>query len=682
MASNFLYSDNDTAGRSSGNNDKPFFKVISAEDGELLDWLKTTIEHLEEEAKDRIEQMKENLNIYRGIAQKKLIRTSDRDANLLRLNKVQKFMVNHLFDLTETKVSQMTRIKPDVEVHPTNDDWNDRTSSKVVKLVVKHLWYINNIDYIMQQMHRHARIFGESYCFPTWNPFKGDLHPSVHRAKAYGVPVTAVKTGDIEYEIELPWRVFLHRKESYDKCEYLFRLKLVPTEELKADYPEMAEDIHGGDRYISMDTSSLQEEMIEDQTIVYEFFHKKTDKVGEGAYIKFCKDCILERSESLFSWEGLPVVRLTDLDVPGLLNGVSRYEAIAPLQRMYDNIQTLIVKNIYMGAHAKWLMPRGACKIEELGNDNTIVQYQGPVPPTLVTHNTTSPEVFNYAESILRNMQVIYGSHGVSRGEVPKGITATSALQFLNELEAARSTTDIAKHAFTVIDMARQTISLVGDNYKLDDGRLVRIVGDNNSYLLRRFDTAHFHKAYDIRFENSSGLPESKSAKYQRILDAMQRYPEMLSPERWSDLLDMADIEKMNTILTSAIQAADSENEDILAGRPVAPPQEWEDHIAHWESHVQMIQARVFKEETPPEFREDMKDHIFWTEEAMLLKAQVNPLFGAKIARLALFPIYDHDLPMPSSAEHQQAIVQGAANAGNPVTGQIPAEEFPEDTNI
>ena len=33
--------------------------------------------------------------------------------------------------------------------------------------------------------------------------------------------------------------------------------------------------------------------------------------------------------------------------------------------------------------HAKWVMPRGACKIESLGNDNTIVQYQGPVPPQM-----------------------------------------------------------------------------------------------------------------------------------------------------------------------------------------------------------------------------------------------------------------------------------------------------------
>ena len=51
---------------------------------------------------------------------------------------------------------------------------------------------------------------------------------------------------------------------------------------------------------------------------------------------------------------------------------------------MHDNLSTLLAKNIYLMGHAKWVMPRGACKIESLGNDNTIIQYQGPVPPQML----------------------------------------------------------------------------------------------------------------------------------------------------------------------------------------------------------------------------------------------------------------------------------------------------------
>lgn len=675
--SSFLYDENNDDTFSSNSN-KEFFTVYEQNDEkELHNWLKSTIDSLNNEALERDSIQKENLMVYRGISNIKNSRTIDRDDNIRRLSKVQKFMVNHLYDLTETKVSQMTRIKPDIEVTPASSEWDDRTSAKVVQLVVKHLWYINNVDYIIQQLHRYARVFGESYLFPVWNPFKGDLHPAYVDAKKLGIQGPPVKIGDIEFELELPWRVRLQRKEHFTKCEYLFRAKLVPFDQLKREYPD--KEIKNKDKYSMFDTDNLTEKLVEDHIIVWEFHHKKTEYVPEGAFIRFTTDGILEQSATINNFSdmenGLPCIRLTDLDVPGKLNGVSRYETVAPIQRMYDNINTLIAKNIYLGAHAKWVMPRGTVKIDQLGNDNTIMQYQGAVPPTLVSYQSTAPEVFQYREALKQDMQTIYGSHGVSRGEVPPGVTATSALQFLNELETARATTDIAKHGFLVKEIAQKTIALAGMNYKPDDGRMLRIVGKDNSYMIRQFDVSHLEKDYNVRFENSSGLPETKSAKYQRILDTMQRAPEMLAPERWEELLDLGNTEKMLNILTAAVQCADSENEDIMSGRPFEDIQETEDFITHWKSHVAAVQSRQFKEEVHPEARQKMRDHIYITEEAMFEKAANNPLFDSLLATLPQFPIFYHEgYAMPMSMEQRQTMVQGQTNQGMPVTTSIPGQ--------
>ena len=223
-------------------------------------------------------------------------------------------------------------------------------------------------------------------------------------------------------------------------------------------------------------------------------------------------------------------------------------------------------------------MPKGACKIEQLGNDNTIVQYQGPVPPQLAQVASNPSEVYAFREQIKQDMQTVYGNHGISRGEVPKGITAASALQFLNELENERNSTDISKHSFLVLDIAKMSVAIAGDYYDVDDGRMLRIVGDSNKHLIKHFDVANLNKDYDIRFDNSTGLPETKSAKIQRIMDTMQRNPNLFSPERWEELLDLGSSERMIKLSTDAIQAADSENEDILAREPVGIPQDrdWE----------------------------------------------------------------------------------------------------------
>lgn len=670
---------------------QPFYKFLKKSKKDKLDWLTGVANSLIDQAQDRTRVQREHLMMYRGVSNRLAERSVDRDRNIRKLSKLQKFVINHLYDLTETKVSQMNRIKPAVEVLPVNDEWQDRASAKVVKYINDHLWRENNIDSKRTQMHRHARIFGESFMFVLWDKDKGDLTPEYVAARDAGLDVDKLVSsgkidkcvGDVCYEVELPWRTFLQRAEEFEKSDYVFRMSIQPTDELKDDYSRA--DINEDEEFYVFDTENLTERFIEKHSMVMEFWHKKTKRVPNGYYAKFVMSDILETNDEPkeLMHGKLPCVRLTDLDVPGVLNGVSRYETIASIQGMYNNLSTLIAKNIYLTAHAKWVMPRGAAKIEQLGNDNTIIQYQGPTPPQMIQAQPNAPEVYAFRDKLKEEMQVIYGSHGISRGEVPKGITAASALQFLNELESERATSDIAKDSFLIKDIAKMGIAVAGAFYNVEDGRMVRIVGQSNEFLIRHFDTAHLHKSYDIRFDNSTGLPETKSAKIQRILDAMQRNPTMVSPERWEYLLDLADTEKMASLASEAIKAADSIVEDIMAGREVAPLEDWHDLVLHWETYVKSMQSRSFNEEAGPEIRSKMKDHLYWTEEAMLNKAKMNPEFQARLATLNLFPVFHHDdFQVPQSREHQMAMVQGQANRGDNVTGIIPGTSSDEIKDV
>jgi len=538
---------------------------------------------------------------------------------------------------------------------------------------------------MIQQMHRHCRIFGESFMFIDYDENIGDLDPDYVEARNEGVKEIVlsdgsikdlskpIRTGDISYDVELPWRTLLQRKDKIEEVEYNFRITTEQVDKLKDRHPDKADKIKKEDDLKMFDIENLEDRLLEDHTIVYKFYHKDTAELGHDVYIEFTKHCILDVQVKKFTHGKLNLVRLTDQDIPNVLNGVSNYETILPLQKMYDNISTLIAKNIYLTAHAKWLMPKGACKIEQLGNDNTIVQYQGPIPPQLAQVAPNPAEVYTFREQIKQDMQTVYGSQGVSRGEVPKGITAASALQFLNELENERNSTDISKHSFLVLDIAKMSVSVAADNYSVDDGRMLRIVGEGNKHLIKHFDVANLSKSYDIRFDNSTGLPETKSAKIQRIMDTMQRNPTLFSPERWEELLDLGSSERMLKLATEAIQAADSENEDIMSGEPVGLPEDWEDHIAHWESHVRSLQSRSFKEEAGEDVKAAMKKHLYVTEQLILEKMQTNPLFQSKIAELRLFPIFYHsNSQAPVSAAHQEAMVQGQSNRGEEVTGAIP----------
>lgn len=680
-------------------NVKPFHAIDKNDEKQVLNWCTKVIKSLEKQAVSRNAKCRKNLETYRG-AVTTIKRTDIRRSERQFLNKVNKFIVNHLHDMTETRISQLSRLKPAVNIMPTNDEYEDRNAAKAVKYLIDHIWYNSNIEEIRQRMLRNAFIFGESFCFVTWNKDKGDLHPLYIKAKDMNMqldflddegnqifdmegnpvkinPSTPITIGDVQYEVEIPWRVYMQRQKKFDKVEYAFRVNVEATETLKKMYPEKADKLKKTSGAKVYDSDDLTEHFLEEETIYYELFHKKTKYCPEGYYVKFTDDCILDMDILPFSHGNLPFVRITDMDVPEQLNGISQYEMVRPIQHMHDNLSTLLAKNIYMMGHAKWVMPRGACKIESLGNDNTIVQYQGPTPPQMIQTQPNPPEAYAFRDALRNEMGQIYGIQGVSRGTPPKGITAAVALQFLNEQEQERNSTTVIKHNEMIKELAKMTIAVAGDYYEPDDGRMVRIVGKNNKYAIRHFDTANLSKNYDIRLELGSGLPESKAGKVQRVIELMQMKPDLLSDERWLDLLDLGNTDKMNSLLTTSVRAAESETEDIMAGRPVGDPEDFEDHIIHWKTHSKAMQERTFKEECPPEYREEMMQHIAIHEFLMIERARANPLFESKLAELANFPIFPNGF-VPRSKEQQTVIVQGDANRGTQITGMIPGEDKSE----
>lgn len=662
----------------------PFFTVDSEDEKELLTWLKEAFETAQATQMPLFQIMKDNLLTYKGDDARATAQTATalRNSEGLSRSKSPRLIVNHLYEITENLVSKMNRIKPAVEVLPTNDEYTDKNAAKAVKFLVEHLWYINDMDRIMQQIHRLKYIFGEAFLFITWDENAGDIHPAYVAAKQAdamlnmvdenGDPILdndgnpryidfPVKTGDVKYEVELPWKVLLQEKSKMEEVEWCMRVSSSHIEELKKDYPEKAKELKSDTNGALWDVDPLEPSLPEDHVIVVEFFHKPTKYLPVGAHIKFTKTCVLMEEDYPYSHGQLPFERLTDIDIPAKLRGVSFYDQVRQIQQMHNNLSTQIAKNHFLVSSPKWVMPRGAAKIEQLGNDITVVQYQGPVPPQLVQMNPTPPEIFNFREKLKEELETLSGVFGISRGEPPKGVTAAVAMQFLNEQETERATTAIAKHNNFVRNMAIKTVGVAGDFYQPDDGRLLRILGKDNAYMLEALDTANLQRDYDIRINTSSALPQSKAAKLERILQVMQYKPELLSDERWVDLLDFGQDEKMTTLITAAVRAAESENEDIISGKPFGPAEEWEDHLTHWDVHVKAIQSRYFKEEVPEELRHLMMDHIELHEFLMVEQAKQNPTYEAQLAALPMFPLFLATDFRPRTMEQQIAEAQTQA---------------------
>lgn len=685
------------SGYPSDSEQKPIYAIDLSDDQEVLKWLLQEMEHLKKVHRETFDTQKVNLSVYRNDQlQVRKMRTENSTNDLgLPLRSGPRVTINHVYDTVEAKVAMMSRLKPAVEVLPRDDQHADKVGAKIAKKFIEHLWYVNDVDSMIQKAERLRYILGEVFIKPYWCDSAGDFHPAYAALRKGSIKTTVnergqtvietsngpvvidgpIKTGDVAYELVMPWRVLLEDAECFDKVNFSFEIQKKDIEELRREYPQVANKIKGSNNSNYFNMATMKSEKLRNQVMVFEFVHKKTKYVPEGLRIKFTEHTILSQESLGYEHGELDLLHYTDVDFPDQLHGVSVLEQIKELQSFNNNLTNMYAKHAWLLAHPKWLVPKGACKIDSLANEVTVVEWKGALPPQLAVINPISNDILVLSDKMEQKINQMMAVHGISNGNPPPGITAAVALQFLNDQEAERNSTDIAKHNALVQKLAKRSLAIAGQFYDPEDGRTIRVLGEDGKYLAEQLDLTNFHKDYDVVINNATALPQSKAAKTQKIIDLMQYGYNLLPPERWLELLDIGSSEKMITQITAAIDTAEAENDLIVAGT-ASEVSEWEDDVLHLSVHYKFMQKMSFKD-IPIQYRNEFIEHVTDHEYQAYKKMQQNPMFEARLAQLQLFPMFYTIPAAPQSAEQKTAIVNGQANMGAPVTEQIPASPAP-----
>ena len=539
---------------------KPFWAINQDSEDEILKWVTGEFNFLVEDAKDRIESIHKNVASYKGLqyeaqSSKRSTINGVIDENKTKVNKI---VVNHLHDLTESHVSRAVKYRPGISVSPANgEEFNDAVSAKMAKGFLDHIWYEKNFrEGMFPGIVRDSKVAGEDYLFIEWNPDLGDELPAYSKKKEMGSDTIKtsdnqeiklekpVRIGEVEYEQVCADSVFLQKKKKFNEVEYCFRVRPLNVEDLKAMYPEAAGSIKTdlGTQYFDYDT--MQMKKMQNEALLVTFWHKPTERLPKGKKVVFVKEKILESDDFPYKHKRLPFVRLPDLELPNERHAISYFHNIRPMTSMYNNLTNMIIRNQLLVSHPKWVMPAGAAKLESLGNDITIVQYKGGVAPQLVSMAATPAEIFSFRKELKEEFQTLSGVHGVSRGEPPAGVKAGVAMQFLNEQENERANNFMLKINEFLRLVADMTISVAGQYYKKSDNRMIKIQGKNNEWMLKHFDPEWLNSSFDIRVANSSALPESKAQRTQNIIELNESFPGMFTNEQVLEMLDLANAEK------------------------------------------------------------------------------------------------------------------------------------------
>jgi hypothetical protein len=250
-------------------------------------------------------------------------------------------------------------------------------------------------------------------------------------------------------------------------------------------------------------------------------------------------------------------------------------------------------------------------------------------------------------------MADISGQHEVSNGSTPPGVTAATAISFLQEQDESL----IAGH-YSSIEEAIEKIAgqvLVFAKMYWDEERTVKIVGLEGTFDVQTFKGSDLNGNTDIRVESGSALPTSRAAKQAFIMDLMKMG--FIQPDEGLEILEVGGLNriyeriqidkrqaqrenlKMRVITEEDMQrqaqeyaAANPElTKDIDSGLNLTPPllvpvHTYDDHNIHLMVHNNYRKSQNFESASPTTkalFEEHVRQHM-----EALAGTMVHPLTG------------------------------------------------------
>jgi hypothetical protein len=300
--------------------------------------------------------------------------------------------------------------------------------------------------------------------------------------------------------------------------------------------------------------------------------------------------------------------------------------------------------------------------------------------------------VLQELDRITIDMEDISSQHDISKGNVPPGVTAATAISFLQEKDDSLLSHTYQSIEFGFEKLARQSISHVVEFWDME--RTVQTTGVDGSFDALTLKGADIASGTDIRMEAGSALPTSKAARQALLMDLMKFG--YIKPEDGLKMMEVGGITKLYQQLKVDEAQAQRENlrirnitpeqiqehqqryaenpetdpttGDTLAAGPVVQVNTWDNHAIHIEVHNRFRKSQAF-EALPPEIKAEFEQHVSTHAQAMVMGSMgAGPDMG-------MAPTAE-DLGLPSPDDPNAQDASGGNQFGPPGSsgGQMPPD--------
>lgn len=481
-------------------------------------------------------------------------------------------IINQIKPRARKEMSKLTAQKPSAFVVPASSDDRDMYAAHAGEQIWDSIYRDKKLHSILRRAAFWDTITGNGFIKCYWDEDKVDSFSDQMGDMCFEVitPLHLLVPDLKEPDIELQPYVIHAATKSLEQVNMLYKTN-VSANKARADLLE--------ESFINVMGVEQSTGAKDDNVLVLEMWVKPGfyNRMPEGGLITIAGDTVLNYVEGWPYLHGeYPFAHMRNIET-GKFYGDSMLTDLIPLQREYNRTRGQIIE-----AKNKMAKPQLAAEIGSIdaskitSEPGQIIFYRpGFQAPQPIPLQPLPSYVLEEQDRIRMDMDEISAQHEVSRGQVPSGVTAATAISYLQEQDESS-----LAYAYDSIEEALEKLArhaLVYVKQFWDTPRMVKVTGEDGSFDVMAFQGSDLRDNTDIRVEAGSALPTSRAAKQAFIMDLMKMG--FIDPNKGLEVMEIGGINKIYEQIQVDVRQAQRENLKMAQATPELLEQHYQEAL-------------------------------------------------------------------------------------------------------
>jgi len=470
-------------------------------------------------------------------------------------------VINKIRPTIRQELAQLTNNKPSASIVPSSAEDRDMYAAMAGEQIWENLYIDHKLKFVIRRAMWWTLLCGTGFIKTYWDPTKGKVVdiPS---------PMGNIQRpeGDICFTAETPFNVLAPdlREEEIENQPFIIHAQSKSPEWIQMRYGNVNSK-SGDDASDLLEDSFLnlvgsQQPEKHKNLIVFECWIKPGAHplFPEGAFYTMIGNQIVQGQMGLpYSHGQFPFAKIDHIP-GGKFYSTSSVEDLVPLQKEYNRTRGQIIEAKNRMGKPQLYGPRGSVDPKKITSEpGLFIEYTpGFEPPKPMPIAPLPAYIIQELDRINQDWNEISGQSQVSKGEVPPGVTAATAISFLQERDETKLSPTFDSLEEAIEKTARHSLIYVKDYWDIE--RKIKITGPDGSFDVMAFQGSDLRDNLDIRIEAGSSLPVSKAARQALIMDLMKMG--FVMPQQGLEVMDMGGLNKIYERLQVDRRQAQREN--------------------------------------------------------------------------------------------------------------------------